>query len=243
MFEPPQKKNPHQITMNQHCHTARCIRQFENNGIVQVKRLATDDVIKCKKDNPIFCAQRVWDERAEKGYMAKIENDFHREVDNADLGINRNHTVISMYHLLWCIRHHFYMNPLSDATLVGEFGSGITKDQSEVVESKWGAFVRENGELPSRFLTSLKIQQLIDMNIETYSAINWGLLKATEGEFLVSDSYSGVCFMPITPKLAFYANEKDQEITRDDLAALNNLSKGQAFNFHFGKDLATCYLS
>jgi hypothetical protein len=243
MFEPTQKGNPYQITKNQHCHTAYCIGLFENNGFVQVKRLATNDVIKCKRDNQIFCAKRVWDERAEKGYMAKIENDFHREVDNADLGVNRNHTVISMYHLLWYIRYHFYVNPLSDANLVGEFGSGITKDQSEVVEGKWGAFVRKNGELPSRFLTSLKIQQLIDMNVETYSAINWGLLKATEGEFLVSDCYRGVCFMPITPKLAFYANEKDQEITRDDLAALNNLSKGQAFNFYFGKDLTACFLS
>lgn len=236
MYEPTQKDNPHQITKNQHIHTAHCIGMFEKDGYVQVKELVTDEILKREKRAAIFCAKRVWDERAEKGYMAKIEDAFHREVDTAEIGKERNHLAISTYHLLWFLRHHFSVSPIPDIPLVGISGSGINKDQSEIVERKWGCHVRDGGLLPSRFAISLEIQRLIDMNINQYSQLRWGLLRAVEGEFLVADCYQEQCFMPISPSMAFYAQNEDSEITREDLVTLNNVSISKSTNYYFARD-------
>lgn len=242
MYEPTQKGNPHQITKKQHIHTAHCIGMFEKDGYVQVKELATGETLKREKRAAIFCAKRIWDERAEKGYMAKIEDDFHKEVDNAEIGRSRNHLAISTYHLLWFLRHNFFVSPIPDIPLVGVSGSGVNKDQSEIVESKWGGHIRDNGVLPSRFATSVEIQRLIDMNISQYSQLRWGLLRATEGEFLVADCYQEHCFMPLSPTMAFYAQTEDTEINREDLVALNTASISKATNYYFGRDLAQCHL-
>ncbi|MFT5520135.1 MAG: hypothetical protein ACI9IA_000723 [Enterobacterales bacterium] len=242
MYEPPQEGNPHKITRKQHIHTAYCISMFESGGYVQLKDISSGDILKRKKRAAIFCAERVWDERAENGYMSGIEKDFHKEVDSAQLGSTRNNLAISSYHLLWFLRHHFSKSLIPDMQLSGVSGSGINKDQSEIFEKKWGGHVRNDGVMPSRFVASTKIQQLIDMNISEYSNIHWGLLSASEGEFLVADCYQDKCFMPISPKLAFCAQVDDAVIDQEHLKKINNESVSKADNYYFGRDLDKCYL-
>ncbi|MEQ6885788.1 hypothetical protein [Salicola sp. Rm-C-2C1-2] len=242
MYEPTQKGNPYQITKDQHIHTAHCIGLFEKDGYVQVKEIATGEVLERKKRAAIFCAKRAWDERAEKGYMAKIEDEFHKQVDKAEIGAQRNHLAISTYHLLWFLRHHFHIGSIPDIPLVGISGSGLSKDQSEIVEKKWGGHIRDEGIMPSRFAASIKIQQLIEMNIVQYNDIRWGLVQATEGEFLVADCYQEHCFMPISPKLAFVSQTEDGDVSREDLVALNNTSVSKATNYYFARDLGKCHL-
>ena len=81
-YEPTNKGNPQQLTVEQHFHTAHAISKFYNEaGKVQVKLLANQEVFERHKRAKLFCTKRTWDERAEKGYMATIEKEFHNQID------------------------------------------------------------------------------------------------------------------------------------------------------------------
>ena len=240
-FEKPQDGNPHKFVIKQHFHTAHCIGKFHNiDGKVEVKFLKTGKVEKKGKRSGIFCAKRNWDENAERGLMAEIEKEFHDEVNNIKSFQKRNHKAISKYFLLWRIRHHFYTSPLEDATLNGITGSGLSKEQEESVERVGAVFVRDEGKVPSRFLTGVQIQLILDQQWSAIESLKWGLLEAKEGEFIVSDCFQDLTLIPISPKLAFCGNHKDMIIDHASVAGINNHSIQKATNFYFARDLTKC---
>lgn len=242
-FEKPQKGNPHQLTVNQHIHTAHAIGKFEGaDGCVEVKRVATGEIRRVHPRDGIFCARRAWDERAEKGYMHGIEDAFHAELRRAQTGGSgsRDRKAISQYHLLWALRHAYATAALHDTVLVGVSGSNLTREQEETVEAKWGGFVRAGGNVPARFDASFQIQRGIDMNIAEYEGHTWGLLHASAGEFLVADCYDGRMILPITPTLCFYGDEPDRAIGREDVALVNRATVAAATNFYFAREIAAC---
>ena len=86
-FEKPQKGNPHGIVVNQHVFPRMSIDRFSNeDGVVQINNLAAEKVHFVKPVDKLFCASRVWDQRAESGYMKSIEDEFqklaNRIIDN-----------------------------------------------------------------------------------------------------------------------------------------------------------------
>ncbi|XXY50119.1 hypothetical protein WME91_03080 [Sorangium sp. So ce269] len=242
-FEKPQKGNPHQLTVKQHVHTAHAISQFEGtDGCVDVKLLSSGKTIRVACGNAVFCANRVWDERAEKGYMQAVEHAFHAELARAEIAgrAARNHAAISRYHLLWGLRHFYTKNSISDITLTDVSGSGLSKEQEEILEAKWGGFVRSGGVSPARFNISLKIQQRLDMHMSAYAGREWGLLRAAAGQFLVADCYGELAVLPISPTLCFCGDAPDRAIEQGEVAAINRASMDAATAFYFGRDLAAC---
>jgi hypothetical protein len=76
-YEKPQKGNPHQLTVNQHCFPVSCIKRFANvEGKVELVRLPEGEHILAKPDAKIFCAKRAWDQRAEHMFMNEIEGKY-----------------------------------------------------------------------------------------------------------------------------------------------------------------------
>lgn len=81
LFEKPQKGNPHRITVNQHVFPRASIARFVNdNNCVSVFYIPTGKAFIVAPDNELFCAKRAWDQRAEEGYMQRIERDFQKLV-------------------------------------------------------------------------------------------------------------------------------------------------------------------
>ncbi|GGI66937.1 hypothetical protein GCM10007978_00180 [Shewanella hanedai] len=240
-FEKPQKGNPHQFVIQQHFHTAHCIGKFNDaDEKVEVKFVETGDIEKKGKRSKIFCAKRNWDEKAERGLMGDIEDDFHEEINNMKSFENRNHSAISEYFLLWRIRHQFYKSPMQDITLNGISGSGVTTEEEEILESKGAMFVRDGGKVPSRFMTGMQVLMQLDQQRSGVKDLKWGLLEAKEGEFIVADCYQDLTLMPISPKLAFCADYKDSTISKADVSEINKQSISKATDYYFAKNMALC---
>lgn len=240
-YESTTKGNPQRLTIEQHFHTAHAIAKFYgDDGKVEVKIIESNETVKRHKRASIFCAKRAWDERAERGYMASIEAAFHEEIDNVKPVSIRNHAAISRYFLLWGLRFNYHSSPIDDANLKGISGSAVSKEQQEILESKGYSFVREHGVVPSRFLSSIGITIEIDRYWPQFEDVKWGLLEATDSEFLVADSYSDLMLIPFTPKMAFAAGHVDQKIPKHEVAKINKESVLRATSFYFGRDLVQC---
>ncbi|UYG06836.1 hypothetical protein [Halomonas sp. M4R1S46] len=240
-YEPTERKNPRQLTIEQHFHTAHAISLFyDSDKKVEVKLLQSGELVRRHKRAKIFCTKRMWDQRAEKGYLVPIEDAFHEEIDNIKSYTERNHEAISRYCLLWRFRHEYHLSNPPDGLLNGISGSMLTKQQEENLESKWGSFVRDGGVVPSRFTSGVQIQMRLDSSWHTCSHFKWGLIEAKDGEFIVADGYSDFAFIPISPKFAFWAGERDQKISRQQLAEVNRESIARAKEFYFARKIGAC---
>ena len=77
IYEKPQKRNPHQITIRQHVFPRFCIQRFcDEAGVVSFFDKITGSIQSKTSKDISFCALRVWDEHAEHGYMKSIEDNF-----------------------------------------------------------------------------------------------------------------------------------------------------------------------
>src|SRR5207302_8582442 len=74
--ERPQEGNPHRLTIRQHTFPRASIARFANSdGRVSVRHIKSER-FRVKPDHDLFCAMRVWDQRAEAGFHEKIEKPF-----------------------------------------------------------------------------------------------------------------------------------------------------------------------
>lgn len=246
-YERTLKGNPQKLTVEQHFHTAHAISKFHNEaGKIQVKILGSGEIVERHNRAKIFCTKRTWDQRAETGYMASIENAFHRQIDDIPHFSERDHEALSRYFLLWRFRFAYHMSPLPDIPLTDVDGSGLAKDKEEILERKGYTYVRDGGVVPSRFNASLRIQIDLDRVWDDYKDLKWGLLEAMDGQFLVADSYKDqtiLPFMPIAPKLAFAASAQDQQLTIIQVSQLNRHSVSNATEYIFGQSLSECPLA
>ena len=240
-FEQPVKGNPHQFVIKQHFHTAYSIGKFHGNDEkLDVYINETGETERKHKRSSIFCAKRNWDQKAETGLMADIEKLFHEEINDIKPFESRNHSAISEYFLLWRIRHNFHISRVDDVVLNGISGSGLTKEEEEILESKGASFVRDGGVIPARFMTGIQVLMLLDQHRPGVKDLKWGLLKTKEGEFIVADCYKDLTYIPISPTLAFCAGYQDMDIDKTSVANANKQSIEKSSEFYFARDLSQC---
>lgn len=240
-FESTAKGNPEGLTIQQHFHSAHSIEKFYGSDErVDVNIFGECEIVKRHKRAKIFCTKRTWDQRAERGYMVDIETAYHEEIDTIKPFDERNHEALSKYLLLWLLRHQFHLSDNNDSELYGISGSGLSKNEEEVLERKQCMFVRDGGVVPSRFGVGLQIQIALDREWHSCEHFKWGLMEAVDGEFICADGYGGWPFIPITPKHAFLAQTYDQMITRDQLAEFNKHSVETAKEYYFARKLNDC---
>lgn len=243
-YVPTRKGNPLEITVNQHIHTAHCISLFYNDGFVQLFDKEKGKVSLCKKRNAIFCAKRLWDERAEHGYMREIEDAFHSEISLNKSFSERSHTAITEYYILWELRHYYSINPLPDSPLSVD-GDELTKEDEEIIEKLHMGYCLKGVGVPSRQIISSEIQLRLMYEMQRHKWVRWGILTSKKGEFLCSDNYRGLGFFPISPTQCFYIcsnKEKthDKKINLFEVSELNRRSILNSYKYWFARNIGKC---
>lgn len=165
-FEETQKGNPNQITKKQHCFPASCIRRFcGSDGDVQVMLLPHRKERSAKPDAKVFCAARAWDERAEHGFMIKIEDEYRKLAENvlSNTSINldaKQQIVVTEMFALWNVRTHWKKQPADDQMIDDAISVSVdlTKDEQEKLEKNGITAVRPDLTIPGRSFTGIGIQ-------------------------------------------------------------------------------------
>lgn len=209
------KGNPYCLTKNQHVIPKKSIERFTaRDGKVEVFRVGSSDTFRGRPNNPVFCVNRVWDQRAESVWMLEIENRYQQVADlcNSRLQLKINdeqHEVVSrMYLLIWA-RLRFTINDIQDYELESsQMALSPSKEQVELLESRHITAVDGNRLINSRNITGNVMFMKINQNFsDSFRTTRWEIIQANESEFIFSDSYNGYRVLPISPKLCFVAQE------------------------------------
>jgi hypothetical protein len=162
-----QGTNPHALSIWQHVFPAASIARFADpDGRVALVDLVRGGVRRTRPGDRAFCARRVWDQRAEAGYMRGIEDRFQRlagkliSASGGSLSAG-DEEIARRFFTLWLCRALYRYAPEGDVPLNGVEGDPRTKDQEEWLESRWAGFIRASG-VPARQLYGLRIQRAID---------------------------------------------------------------------------------
>ena len=207
-----QKKNPHRLAIRQHVFPARSIQRFaSSNGKVFVHICRTNQVVPMKPGNKLFCAERVWDQRSEVGYMQEIEGQFQYIANRIASGeltsLGREHfSIITRFFGLWSLRAEAKHSPTGDRVVNGIRGESLTKDEQELLESRRFSYFRSDqvsGQtiMDSRFIVSLRIQMRVDQIVNDFGDSRWGIIRAHEGEFIAPDTFGLQPTVPLTPTI------------------------------------------
>jgi len=244
-YEKPQKGNPHKLTYRQHVFPVASIDRFSNaDGRVSLFQIGCKKTLSIKSDNEIFCAMRVWNQRAEHGYMKDIEDQFQVLADaiiktpELNFGKTENN-VISSFFSLWSARVKFKNNPLPDQIMKGVTGGCWTKDEEEVFERHHCHFVRENSSVPSRDMAGLYIQTEIDAMCATLANAQWGLIRAAQGEFIVPDCCPNM-IIPLTPTSCLVNQGVSGIILQENVVEINRYAIAASREYYFARDLSKC---
>jgi hypothetical protein len=246
-FRRVQKGNPYQLVIDQHIHAAHCIKKFSNaDGKVSVFDKSISRWISSKPSAAIFCAKRAWDQRAEKGYMNKIETNFFNVINSLSRPFNeRDHDAITRYFHLWRLRGEARDKESKPIHFNGLSGSALTLDQQECIENNHALFILEKEGIPHHLVNGFEIQRKLDYIYHSMDSIKWGLLTAVEGEFLVADYYPHdkegfIPFLPISPKHVLFANSKDKTVDSNLVRHCNMTTISAAKKYYFCKDIGLC---
>ncbi|CNF81724.1 TPA: hypothetical protein ACPZOO_003219 [Yersinia enterocolitica] len=248
-FRRVQKKNPHQLSVDQHIHAAHCIKKFtDEKGTVAVFDKPLSRWVQRKPDAAIFCAKRAWDHRSEKGYMISIETAFFNVIDNIDTPFTeRRHDDISRYYHLWRLRGLARDKERNDVHFNNGLGHRLSIDEQEILEKNGYSFILENDGLLHHLASGLEIHVMLSKISRHMGHTKWGILTASRGEFLVADYYPGDTdglqpFIPISPHHAFFANITDRHISVQQVRELNRASVASSKNYYFCRSLDNCPL-
>ena len=247
-YEKPQKGNPHQLTVNQHCFPASCIKRFANTeGKVELVRLPENEQIIVKPDAKIFCAKRAWDQRAEHIFMKEIEDKYkilaEEVISNNSLALDaERQKVITDMFALWNIRIHWKEQPVENQTIKGAIGVAVeyTKDEQEELEKNGITAIRPDLTMPGRSLTGVSIQQNLYAVREQMHDARWGILRSNSADFLVPDRSTTSRIIPLSPNLCLFSQSKNEDIDDAEVAEINAHSVADSKEYFFAQDLSRC---
>ena len=214
-------------------------------AMVQVERLVNSATFRTKPTDPMFCAQRAWDQAAETFRSHAIEAIYAALADKLVRGEVQTLTpemnkAVSEFFFLWNLRFNAAMTPGEDVTLnMAAPERTLTKPQEEILERKGVMFIREN-KLPFRFINGMSIMIETDRGMERMANAKWGIVRAAEGEFLVPDNTTGLSVVPVSPTICLADDAGDIALTLKDVGMVNRQLKDGARGFVFARDLAAC---
>lgn len=185
--ERPQKGNPHRLARDQHVIPVATLLRFAgSDGLVEV-HLRDGRIQRIATDNQLFSVDRLWDQRAEAGYMKSVEGDFQALVDALEAGrigalSPTEHHITMRFWSLWRWRSHFIDSPAENQPLNGVKPDRLSKDAREILESKWTLFLAHDSTLPARMVTGMRIQTLIDQDEVLFGALGNIARKFTQSD-------------------------------------------------------------
>jgi hypothetical protein len=241
----PQKGNPHRLTINQHVYPARSIEGFAGTtGKVEVWLRRNDKTFRASPDNPLFCARRNWDQRAESGYMKAIEDEFQILADRIANGgatlTAEESLAASKFFILWQLRAQQKHNPVGDAPVTGVAPDPLTKDQREQLEKLGLTFMNPDQTLSGRSVSGFHILREIDRRLTQLANARWGVVTAHEGEFLLPESFGYCCQIPIAPSRCLVYGHADTIIPECEVAKANRVAVALDTDYLVARNLAKC---
>jgi hypothetical protein len=246
-YEKPQKKNRHLLTVRQHVFPSASIARFAGTeGRVSLHNVARSQVRLAKPDDDIFCAMRAWDQRAERGYMKRIEDEFQilaskviegvlSEIGEAEKG------VVDHFYALWHMRARHRTLPSQEIKLDGVTGGGgLTRDQEENLEINGYSFMRPDGKFVARQVNGIQLQMLSGRYAdELQRETRWGIIRAQSGEFVVPDVPAHL-IIPLTPHVCLISCGTTGIILQSNVAEINRVIRAASKEYFFARDFASC---
>jgi hypothetical protein len=247
-YEKTQKGNPHELTIYQHHFPAASIARFAgSDGCVEVHLIPQNKEVRLKPEDQLFSARRVWDQRAESGYMKEIEDKYQELATAVVAGvitsINGEHqSIITDMFALWYIRGLRRANPISDQKIEGVIGLGrdYSKDDREKLEKNHISIIRPDLTVPGRHLCSANIQLNLFQVSELMPDAHWGILRAKSGHFIVPDNFSNARILPLSPLICFFSQSDDDEIEESEVAEINRMAIEASRSYYLANELAKC---
>jgi hypothetical protein len=243
--EPPQKHNPHKLTIWQHVFPAKSIGRFAGaDGTVSVTLCETGRQFRVPPEDRIFSAKRVWDQRAETGYMKDIEDNFQALADQIVDGRrsldSEHYRVARMFFALWWLRFSARNSPTPDGVLVGIEPDALSRDQQEILEAKGVAYIRADRKMPGRVLSGSQIQMDIDRFEACYAGLRWGVATAAKGEFILPDTFGQLMAVPVTPTICLVGDHENVEMPPSEVSRFNRLAVQSAKTYFIARDPTHC---
>lgn len=244
-FERTQEGNPHGLPVRQHVFPRTSIARFaDGRGRVWVQHVVPPRVYAASPANPIFCAVRAWDARAEWGYMKQIEDAFQelasRTINGTTLSIEAGDKQIAdTFFALWRLRAVFKRADKTDVQFDSVTGTKFSHDLEEVLEKAGVSFFREGGKMAAHRVHGLQLQRSIDSEVAMLADVHWGVLQALDGQFLVPDS-PAAAVIPLAPYLALCFGGVSEIANRVDVAEINHCARTRSDEYFFAQDLAQC---
>jgi hypothetical protein len=245
--EKTQTGNPHQLTVSQHTFPAGSISWFTcDDGRVEVYLIDQKKIIRLKPDNQLFCAKRVWDQRAESGFMKEIEDKYQTLAEHVILGnittldVGNTKIVTDMF-AIWNIREHNRSSHVKDQKIEGlNVSRHFTKDEQELLEKNHIGVIRQDLTISGRHIAGLHIQlSLLKVRKQMQDA-HWGILRASEGQFIVPDDFSNAEVLPLSPSICFFSQREDSVIKKEEVREINQLAIKSSKKYYFANVLNEC---
>ncbi|MDP3265789.1 MAG: hypothetical protein Q8M39_03060 [Sulfuricurvum sp.] len=243
-----QDGNPHKLVINQHIFPAKSISRFYNHKKnVDVKNLRTNATFYAKAENPIFCAKRAWNQKAETRVMKDIEDKFQIVADHISSTLLTSITeyekeIINEFFALWNIRFYYNAQDIQDYAINGATGLSkcYTLDEQEQLEKAGISVIRPDFTISSRDVTSVQIFRNLMEVKKTLSDSLWGILYAKEGEFIVPDNCSNGRYIPLTPTICLLAHSENGVIDKEGVKEINIKAIESSKYYYFANDLCKC---
>lgn len=246
-YPKPQKGNPHKLTIDQHIFPRACIARFVGeSGTVQVRRRSGGPDMWLTPKSSYFCARRLWDQNAETVFMKLIEDRYQDvakrivagEVTTLD-GVMAE--AVTELYLLWTLRHERYLNPLPDIKLnMVKSEREMSVDTQEILEAKGYMFAAPDDIMPSRFMTGFLLTIEMKRERGRMEGKKWGIVRSTEGEFLVPDNFSMYSMLPLSPTIVLVEGHPDQQIGFEQVADINGQAVDGCRRYYFARDITRC---
>jgi len=249
-YEKTQKGNPHNLTIKQHTFPYKSIQRFVNDeNNIDLFMIDHNKRVSLRANNEIFCAKRVWDQKAEMGYMKEIEDKYQELADliissNLNYLTQKNQDIITDMFILWNVREYYRKTSMPNNKINGilDVATKFSKDDEEKLEKAGIYSIKADGTIPKRYTTSIQILQNIRQAQEQMKNRKWGILVAKEGEFICPDNSPNARILVLSPKICFFSQcDKDYDtITKQELRDLNKIAILGSHSYYFARDLTQC---
>jgi hypothetical protein len=244
-YEKPRKR-ANRLPINQHVWPFKCIARFvDSSGVVCLYDKVRQKKRPAKPNDKIFCARRVWDLGAERSMKTRIEDPFQilasQIIDGTMTSIGPNQkAVVDRFFALWKVRAEFKYADTNPIGLKRVTGRRWTQKEEEEFEYGSTLFIREDGTMPAHRFHGIPIQMRIDQYYCAFARIQWGIVQAQAGHFVVPDT-PYYTMIPLTPTLCLCDTEgQTGMITTQNLAEINQAFRAASNEYFFAQDFAQC---
>ncbi|MEZ8742041.1 hypothetical protein AB6E21_18535 [Photobacterium swingsii] len=225
------KNNPHQIVKKQHVFPKHSLTRFCNDkGLLIVKYKSGENSFLATPSNPVFYANRLWNEHAESGLMKSIEDEFQLVVSKllAEQALSeQEHLAITKMYALWKFRSEIPERVTEPLVLDSSMVYSVDdQDEAERLE-KGRIYFFQNGQLSRQMCVGIALPYAIEkVSIQVGKATTWGIVRAIEGQFIIPDTCPDLVVIPVSPSVMLTAKMPSADV---------GLNVVDEFNHHFIK--------